>query len=618
MASTQKGMTQKFGNVTASTVTKLTDNGCQMIPANGPFGNKTIGPRTVIVMADPLEWDSNTTYEYLTLVLNGGNSYISKKDVPAGVPVTNEDYWVKSSDWNAQLAQIEQDIEDMMSKIRNEYAYPEDYGAVGDGVTDDSAAINEALQSGKPVMLSDKTYAVNSTLMVNVAKTNLIGSSNKTIIKAISQLSKVIEFYSDTDFYGRYTCNGVNGNFTVQGGTSLIGIQFGDNSENMAGPVFNQIFRNITVRSANTAFMVHSHVYKCLFADLCCDQDTVWSLRTANPVFTGEELSIDSGESVVFLNCSFYVGSIFTTVEFNFIGCAIHIYDETEILLNGEAVTASHFIVDAHCVFESCHFETLFDGADADKNIIFYCSNGFIDFSNCYFINSASANFHCKYVFYAVKTSLISLKSCNMSVFLTKLDPQTTVYSGNVAFNGIYCPYRNFYSGAPVLGNKKIGPAPLTSELQSFALNPKVTEPDYSFDDGHIKINSIDNYTVFGTLIPIGEHKSIYIKGGFTVSALEGGTGSADTEPTSVHCPFNMNAANSSVSFYGSTNEIIPFSTINDDLYFEDINTPGRCFQIPQDAEYLLIGCAVFTSGDQYTKIENIDIDTSNFIYQLL
>lgn len=110
MAYTQKGMTQTFGNTTATTVTKLQDNGCTMIPANGPFGNKTIGPRTVIVMADPLEWNEQSTYEYMTLVLSDGNSYISKKDVPAGTPVTNSEYWVKSSDWNAQLATIDKNM----------------------------------------------------------------------------------------------------------------------------------------------------------------------------------------------------------------------------------------------------------------------------------------------------------------------------------------------------------------------------------------------------------------------------------------------------------------------------------------------------------------------------
>lgn len=119
MAYIQKGMTQTFGNTTATTVTKLQDNGCAMIPANGPFGNKTIGPRTVIVPADPIIWNESTSYEYLTLVASAdfGASYISKRDVPAGTPLTDTDYWIKTGEFNAQIANIEGMIEDINALI---------------------------------------------------------------------------------------------------------------------------------------------------------------------------------------------------------------------------------------------------------------------------------------------------------------------------------------------------------------------------------------------------------------------------------------------------------------------------------------------------------------------
>lgn len=153
MASTSKQMTQKFGRTTAVTTTQLTDNGCQMIPANGPFGNKTIGPRTVIVPADPLEWNNGTTYEYLTLVLaESGNSYISKRDVPAGTPVTNTDYWIKSSDWNAQLADIQDHLDSMI-------IVPEMFG---DKSADDTAILNAAIATGMIVDGRGNTYNISN------------------------------------------------------------------------------------------------------------------------------------------------------------------------------------------------------------------------------------------------------------------------------------------------------------------------------------------------------------------------------------------------------------------------------------------------------------------------
>lgn len=101
-------MKQQIGSVGIQTTTRATDTGCDMIPANGPFGNRTIGPRTVIVPADPIIWDNGTSYEYLTLVASEdfGQGYVSKKDVPAGTPLTNSDYWIPVANFNAQLAAI--------------------------------------------------------------------------------------------------------------------------------------------------------------------------------------------------------------------------------------------------------------------------------------------------------------------------------------------------------------------------------------------------------------------------------------------------------------------------------------------------------------------------------
>lgn len=51
--------------------------------------------------------------------------------------------------------------------IVNQYVTPEMYGAKGDGVTDDSTAINSALASGKAVYFAKKTYLVSHPLTVS-------------------------------------------------------------------------------------------------------------------------------------------------------------------------------------------------------------------------------------------------------------------------------------------------------------------------------------------------------------------------------------------------------------------------------------------------------------------
>ena len=72
------------------------------------LGIQQTGPRTVIVPADPIQWDASTSYEYLTIVTSSdfGQAYISKRDVPSGTPLTNTDYWIPAATFNAQLAAI--------------------------------------------------------------------------------------------------------------------------------------------------------------------------------------------------------------------------------------------------------------------------------------------------------------------------------------------------------------------------------------------------------------------------------------------------------------------------------------------------------------------------------
>lgn len=51
--------------------------------------------QNTIKYADPIQWNITTQYEGNTVVIepNSGNAYISSQPVPAGVAITNEDYW---------------------------------------------------------------------------------------------------------------------------------------------------------------------------------------------------------------------------------------------------------------------------------------------------------------------------------------------------------------------------------------------------------------------------------------------------------------------------------------------------------------------------------------------
>ena len=67
-------------------------------------------------------WDGSKSYEELTIVLweDTGDSYISKRPVPAGTAITEEHYWVLYSVYNEQITRAEQHLDSTVSAIRSE------------------------------------------------------------------------------------------------------------------------------------------------------------------------------------------------------------------------------------------------------------------------------------------------------------------------------------------------------------------------------------------------------------------------------------------------------------------------------------------------------------------
>ena len=86
-----------------------------------PFKGGTsmyIGARYVPIFADPVEWDDEREYEPLTIVTHNGNCYTSKCYVPKGAqlppyPEGQTKYWVKTSDYNGQFADLKKTVLDL-------------------------------------------------------------------------------------------------------------------------------------------------------------------------------------------------------------------------------------------------------------------------------------------------------------------------------------------------------------------------------------------------------------------------------------------------------------------------------------------------------------------------
>lgn len=55
-------------------------------------------------------WDVSKAYEPLSIVIYQGNSYTSRQAVPAGVQISNENYWALSGNYNAQVEAYRQEV----------------------------------------------------------------------------------------------------------------------------------------------------------------------------------------------------------------------------------------------------------------------------------------------------------------------------------------------------------------------------------------------------------------------------------------------------------------------------------------------------------------------------
>lgn len=153
------------------------------------------------------EWQKGVPYAPLTMVTFKGDSYISKKEVPVNIDISNNGYWERTGQYNAQLenyirqvrrigeevenARLGEDtlkdkIYDMNSKIINleEMKIFLKYGAKGDGITDDGKAIQKAINdtplNGVLYLPSGFTFMTNKKITVPRAMTI---KGNCTIIK---------------------------------------------------------------------------------------------------------------------------------------------------------------------------------------------------------------------------------------------------------------------------------------------------------------------------------------------------------------------------------------------------------------------------------------------------
>lgn len=276
-----------------------------------------IGSRYVPKFADPYQWSNANTYEPLTIVTNEGNSFTSKQYVPAGIDISNDEYWIETGNYNAQIEQYRQEVLALQSNINNleneiethnkVVSTPEHYGALGDGVTDDSASFQNAVNNSDILILTGK-YKISDidinkdVFIIGGTIKPIYDDANNSIFKGVFSASDCDLYLKNVSFVGdAYT----PGDYVNEGSTTKSFVLCNNANLTMIGCSISRFRLNhrtatpsaITDRRgiAFSAFGKFKVLLEdCIFSDLSFEE------------FSQCENTIEANESVVeYRNCTF-------------------------------------------------------------------------------------------------------------------------------------------------------------------------------------------------------------------------------------------------------------------------------------------------------------------------
>lgn len=142
----------------------------------GTFKGKRIIPRHDGV------WNQNKKYEELTIVLDAesGDGYISRKQVPAGTALTDENYWSLCSHFHAQMHRLETDV-------------AEDVAGMHRDLSDTKTAMSDELSQMHEKMAGELSETENRVNKSVEDAASAMKSTQDDMNAAVSQMNKRLD-----------------------------------------------------------------------------------------------------------------------------------------------------------------------------------------------------------------------------------------------------------------------------------------------------------------------------------------------------------------------------------------------------------------------------------------
>lgn len=128
-------------------------------------------------------WSNTKQYAALSVVYSNNRSYVSRKTVPVGTPITNTEFWIQSSDWNAQVAEYNLKVEGYNANVEQYNRNVQDYSAAVSGFYADTLHSFDT----KADMQADRTLALGETLLACGDKR--IGDGGGSFYQVVSETS---------------------------------------------------------------------------------------------------------------------------------------------------------------------------------------------------------------------------------------------------------------------------------------------------------------------------------------------------------------------------------------------------------------------------------------------
>lgn len=202
--------------------------------------NTYIGARYVPLIVGDWDTTKQTAYEPLTVVTYQGNSYTSRTFVPTGIDITNTEYWVVTGNYNAQVDAFRVALDALNDRFDTlPFKSVKDYGAKGDGVTDDTEAFSNAISENDNIYISPGTYMLKEGVSIPANKT-IIGTS-LSILKQIGG--------NNQDSFIRLVGNNITLNTLIIDGNVSKNSNTGEHNHGIECGADNIVIKNLTVKN---------------------------------------------------------------------------------------------------------------------------------------------------------------------------------------------------------------------------------------------------------------------------------------------------------------------------------------------------------------------------------